>query len=181
VKYIPPKRGTDSSTQVAESELLDFDTELKPVLDFLIKRTIDTAVYASEKECDLDRIQKYQREYENFIHLESQKGEQLRLENDRLTSQSKRKQLEYTLGIAESAMLKIISIQISRDLMTRILGSLSEANLQISEHYKEEAIHRPTETWNEYLDACMGTILRDATEISRVILQLGKTDHVFSN
>ena len=40
--YIPKKTGINIATQIEENELFDFDAEVKPILDILTSRALET-------------------------------------------------------------------------------------------------------------------------------------------
>ena len=81
--YIPAKIGVDTGTQVEEDELrmlFDFDEEVKPLLEVLVTKTIEQALFELERETELLNIYyqtlQYQKEQEiereEFRALEQQ-------------------------------------------------------------------------------------------------------------
>ncbi|KAJ7342149.1 hypothetical protein JRQ81_009191 [Phrynocephalus forsythii] len=43
--FIPEKTGSDESTQIEKGELFDFDIEVKPMLEVLVGKTIESKLY----------------------------------------------------------------------------------------------------------------------------------------
>lgn len=42
--YVPAKIGCDAFTQILEGELFDFDTEVQPILEALVGKTLEQAL-----------------------------------------------------------------------------------------------------------------------------------------
>ena len=55
--YIPAKIGMDTGTQIENSELFDFDLEVIPLLETLVAKTIEQAVFEVNSEEELRRIE----------------------------------------------------------------------------------------------------------------------------
>ena len=123
VRYIQPKTGVDSSTQVSETELLEFDQEVEPLVDFLVQRTITTAVFAMVKELNIKHVHAYQSEYEAILQQEQEKAEKLRFERHQAHERIQELSGDSNVKVAESALTKILSIQISRDLINGIMNT----------------------------------------------------------
>ncbi len=49
-RYVPKKTGVDSSTQVEDNELFDFDREVEPILNVLVTKTLELSSLEIEQE-----------------------------------------------------------------------------------------------------------------------------------
>lgn len=51
--FIPRKTGKDVATEILDGELFDFDSEVQPLLDMLIGKTLEQAVMELSEESEL--------------------------------------------------------------------------------------------------------------------------------
>merc|ERR1719321_295707 len=69
--FMPAKIGVDIDTQIEEGELFDFDTEVEPVLEVLVGKTLEQGMMEVLEEEELDSIRRHQDEYEQMRNAES--------------------------------------------------------------------------------------------------------------
>ncbi len=71
-KYIPRKTGIDKYTQVEdERELFVFDLEVAPMLEVIVRKTIEQAVVEVEQEFELNKLHDEVARYEEIMSNES--------------------------------------------------------------------------------------------------------------
>ncbi|CAD7959162.1 unnamed protein product [Amoebophrya sp. A120] len=58
-KFVPKKTGVDAATHIPEGELFKFDTEIEPVLNVLVTKTIEQAVMEVEEELEMQAMTAY--------------------------------------------------------------------------------------------------------------------------
>ncbi|KAG7199091.1 hypothetical protein KM043_017986 [Ampulex compressa] len=77
-KYCPAKTGQDACTQIEPGELFDYDTEVQPILEVLVGKTIEQALIEVLEEEEIATLKEQQRK---FLELRAaEKMEQRRLE-----------------------------------------------------------------------------------------------------
>jgi len=62
-KYVPKKTGLDKDTQIGDYDLFDYDTEVQPILNVLLTKTVEQALLEVEEETELDNIRKFKEQY----------------------------------------------------------------------------------------------------------------------
>jgi radial spoke head protein 3 len=67
---VPKKTGIDKITQIEDFDLFDYDTEVQPILNVLLSKSIDQAVLEVEEEHELEEIRKFKYEYHKRRQLE---------------------------------------------------------------------------------------------------------------
>ena len=67
---MPKKTGIDKITQIEDFDLFDYDTEVQPILNVLLSKSIDQAVLEVEEEHELEEIRKFKYEYHKRRQLE---------------------------------------------------------------------------------------------------------------
>eukprot|EP00758_Cryptobia_borreli_P006258 Tbor_TRINITY_DN5102_c1_g5::TRINITY_DN5102_c1_g5_i1::g.26338::m.26338 len=82
--YIPFKTGRDADTQILEGELFNFDTEVDPILDVLVGKTMEQAMLEVLQEEELEALRRQQNEFE-------QRRKEEMLETQKLEAQERRK------------------------------------------------------------------------------------------
>lgn len=85
--FVPKSSGHDADTQVEPGELFDFDFEVRPVLDVLVGKTLETALLEVLQEDELAAIRSRQEEFESIRNAEL-------AEVQRLEAEVKRRQAE---------------------------------------------------------------------------------------
>jgi len=85
--FVPAKIGYDKDTQIENGDLFDFDTEVIPILEVLVGKTLETSLYEVMEEEEIAALQKRQTDFEKMRNAEI-------AEVQRLESESKRKEDE---------------------------------------------------------------------------------------
>ncbi|KAF6205349.1 hypothetical protein GE061_019520 [Apolygus lucorum] len=98
-EFVPAKTGVDISTQIYPGELFHFDTEVKPILEVLVGKTIEQALVEVMEEDELAAIREQQRRFREIRDAEL--AEQGRLEEE---EKRKRKEMEMRLLEQEDAV-----------------------------------------------------------------------------
>lgn len=82
--YVPFKTGRDCETQIQDGDLFDFDTEVDPVLDVIVGKTLEQAMLEVMQEEEVELLRQQQLEFE-------QRRKEEVLESQRLEAAEKRK------------------------------------------------------------------------------------------
>lgn len=107
--YIPAKIGVDTSTQIEISELFDFDLEVIPLLETLVSKTIEQAVFEVQSEEELQSINEHIEKLE--MNQKEEKADNLTREKQYITNDIERKKYVDTVRQAK---------RVEYDLCTRI-------------------------------------------------------------
>lgn len=82
--YVPFKIGRDAETQIQDGDLFDFDTEVDPILDVLVGKTLEQAMLEAMQEAEVEDMRQQQ------LKFEQRRKEEV-LESQRLEAAEKRK------------------------------------------------------------------------------------------
>jgi hypothetical protein len=81
--YVPFKKGRDAETQIQDGELFHFDTEVDPILDVMVGKTLEQAMLEVLQEEEVELMRAQQQEFE-------QRRKEEVLESQRLEAAEKR-------------------------------------------------------------------------------------------
>uniref|UniRef100_A0A1B6DKY5 Radial spoke head protein 3 homolog n=1 Tax=Clastoptera arizonana TaxID=38151 RepID=A0A1B6DKY5_9HEMI len=93
--FVPAKIGVDVETQIYPGELFHFDTEVQPILEVLVGKTIEQALVEVLEEEELAAMREQQRRYKEIRLAE-------KAEEQRLEEQERRKREEAEKRIKEN-------------------------------------------------------------------------------
>lgn len=94
--YIPAKTGVDVSTEILDAELFDFDTEVQPILETLVGRSVEQALVEVMHEEELADMREQQQQ---FIALrEAEMAELRRLEAEEIRLHSEKVVFKFLLA-----------------------------------------------------------------------------------
>uniref|UniRef100_A0A6S8Z3R3 Uncharacterized protein n=1 Tax=Ditylum brightwellii TaxID=49249 RepID=A0A6S8Z3R3_9STRA len=120
--YMPAKMVADKSTQIEPGELFDFDTEVAPILDVLVEKSIETAVMELEQEeeiaslrrrqdlfemkrnAELAEVQRLEQEANKQINDDCQSGESKELNNESKGDEVQQSEETFTDKIAKDIL-----------------------------------------------------------------------------
>ncbi|XP_015117126.1 radial spoke head protein 3 homolog [Diachasma alloeum] len=99
--YIPGKTGLDAETQISPGDLFDYDSEVQPILEVLVGKTIEQALIEVLEEEEQTALREQQR---RFLELRAaEKAEQQRLEEEerRLREEKDRRVKQHEKAVHE--------------------------------------------------------------------------------
>ena len=79
IPYASPPAGKEVQTQIQVGELFDFDSEIQPLLDTLVGKTLRNAIMELSSENEIQSIQRKKKVYELKRQLELEELERLEL------------------------------------------------------------------------------------------------------
>lgn len=94
--FNPPKYGVDIETQIEEGELFDFKSEVEPILEVLMQKTLDQAQMELYEEDELNNMRAHRHLYEQRRNAELAECQRLEAEEQRLQDETTRRQLQWT-------------------------------------------------------------------------------------
>lgn len=94
-EYIPLKTGIDKDTQVEDvTELFDFNEEVKPLLEVIVHKTLEQALYEVDCEIHLMALDQEEKKYHDIMEKENQwvlKKERDMMEEEKVKQEKIRK------------------------------------------------------------------------------------------
>uniref|UniRef100_A0A3B1IEC2 Radial spoke head 3 n=1 Tax=Astyanax mexicanus TaxID=7994 RepID=A0A3B1IEC2_ASTMX len=130
--FIPAKSGKDVATQIEEGELFDFDTEVQPVLEVLIGKTVEQALLDVLEEEELASLRSQQRAFQELRNAELVEVQRLE-EQERRHREEKvrrlkqqREVLENERVIAEKIAARGFAQQYLADLLPSVYNTLRD-------------------------------------------------------
>ncbi|VDP75783.1 unnamed protein product [Echinostoma caproni] len=98
--FVPAKSGEDTSTQIYEGDLFNFDLEVIPILEVLIGKTVEQALLEVAEEEELGAIRDQQVAFEEIRQAELAEVQRL-MERDRRLREEKDKRKAEAIRVAE--------------------------------------------------------------------------------
>lgn len=129
--FVRAKIGFDVQTQIEHGDLFDFNTEVEPILEVLVGKTIHVAMLEIMQEEELEAIRLQQEEYETIRNVEM-------AEVQRLEAEIKRKQLEKERRVMQEKKRledrrRLEEIIAARQFTTQFLGELHTSVFDVLE------------------------------------------------
>lgn len=96
-RFIPSKNGTDIETQIWDGDLFDFDTEVEPILQVIVGKTLEQSRMEVLEEEELKSMKKHQLEFERLRDAELLEAQRLEEEERRREEEIRRRKQELTI------------------------------------------------------------------------------------
>uniref|UniRef100_A0A1A8N0F5 Radial spoke head 3 homolog n=1 Tax=Nothobranchius pienaari TaxID=704102 RepID=A0A1A8N0F5_9TELE len=128
--YIPTKSGKDAETQIEDGELFDFDSEVQPVLEFLVGKTIEQSLLEVLEEEELATLRAQQRAFRELRNNELaevqrlQEQERRRKEEKERRVAQQRERLRMEKETIEKITARVFSQQYLAGLLPAVFSSL---------------------------------------------------------
>ena len=114
--FIPCKTGFDAETQVDVDELFDFDSEVEPILEILVGKTLEHAMMEVLEEEESFAIRKHQEEFRQQRNIELS-------EVQRLEAQARRREEEKSRRIQQEEQRVVHEAQVLNKVAARAFAS----------------------------------------------------------
>ncbi|XP_055607601.1 radial spoke head protein 3 homolog A isoform X2 [Uranotaenia lowii] len=92
--YVPQKVGSDVATQILEGDLFDFDTEVQPIIEVLVGRTIEQALVEVLHEEEIAEIKRQQQQILALREAELSELRRLEIEDQKIQAERERRILQ---------------------------------------------------------------------------------------
>lgn len=93
-EFIPIKKGIDMETQIEDDELFDFDTEVEPILQVLVGKSVEQGRMEVIEEDEIEDLRKHQIAYEQVRDAELLEVQRLEAEEIRRQEEADRRNLQ---------------------------------------------------------------------------------------
>lgn len=130
--FVRAKIGFDVETQIENGDLFDFNTEVEPILEVLVGKTIHVAMLEIMQEEELEAIRLQQEEFETIRNVELAEVQRLEaeikrksLEKERRLAQE-RKRLEDRRRLEETVAARQFTSQFLGELHVNVFDTLEE-------------------------------------------------------
>uniref|UniRef100_A0A182JSY8 Radial spoke head protein 3 n=1 Tax=Anopheles christyi TaxID=43041 RepID=A0A182JSY8_9DIPT len=110
--YIPAKTGCDASTEILDGELFDFDTEVQPIIEVLVSRTLEQALVEVLHE---EEIAEMKQQQQTILALREAELAELR----RLEQEERKRQAERDRRFLQDK----IALDLDREMQERITAA----------------------------------------------------------
>ncbi|XP_063975798.1 radial spoke head protein 3 homolog [Diachasmimorpha longicaudata] len=89
--YVPGKTGLDAETQISPGDLFDYDSEVQPILEILVGKTIEQALIEVLEEEEQTALREQQRRFQELRVAEKVEQQRLEEEERRLREEKNRR------------------------------------------------------------------------------------------
>jgi hypothetical protein len=136
--FVPMSSGLDTSTQIDNGDLFDFDLEVQPILDVLIGKTLEISVLEVMEEYELEQIQARRETFEQVRNAEVAEVQRLEAEAKRKHGEKQRRIDEQQKRLkAQAEMEKRLAAQASSKQYLSSLHSKVFSSLVESGHFAD--------------------------------------------
>lgn len=130
--YVPAKTGVDTTTQILEGDLFDFDIEVKPILEVLVGKTVEQALLEVMEEEELANLRSQQRAFEELRNAELVEQQRLE-EQERRHREEKERRMRQQREIvkkeketSDKIAARAFAQSYLADLVPTVFGTLSD-------------------------------------------------------
>ncbi|KAG8232417.1 hypothetical protein J437_LFUL012848 [Ladona fulva] len=126
--YIPAKTGLDAETQIYPGDLFDFDTEVRPLLEVLVGKTIETSLMEVLEEEELAALRAQQRRFQELRAAELAEKQRLEEQERRLREEKERRvaQRRAAREAQKEAERRVAAAVLTRGYLVDLLPSVLE-------------------------------------------------------
>lgn len=104
--FIATKTGKDTSTQIDNGDLFDFDLEVEPLLEVLVGKTIHVSMLELMQEEELEAIRREQEQFEDVRNVELAEVQRLEAEARRKAQEKDRRVAQEKQRLADRTVLE---------------------------------------------------------------------------
>jgi radial spoke head protein 3 len=104
--FVATKTGKDTSTQIDNGDLFDFDLEVEPLLEVLVGKTIHVSMLELMQEEELEAIRREQEQFEDIRNVELAEVQRLEAEARRKAQEKDRRVAQERQRVADRTVLE---------------------------------------------------------------------------
>ncbi|XP_019697680.2 radial spoke head protein 3 homolog isoform X3 [Harpegnathos saltator] len=138
-RYCAPKTGQDACTQIEPGELFDYDTEVQPILEVLVGKTIEQALIEVLEEEEIAALREQQRRFLELRDAEKAEEQRLAEQDRRLREQKDRrlKQQEQAMEVQQETEERVAAAVLLTGYIAELLPAVLEG-LKMSGYLLDE-------------------------------------------
>ena len=167
--FIPMKTGVDVETQIYEGDLFDFDTEVEPILEVLVGKTLEQSMMEVMEEEELHNMRAHQEHFEQIRNAELAETQRLEEAEKRRSQEKERRVQQEKERVAREAQ---VTEKVAARSFTK--GFLAELQSSVVNHLQDAGFfYDPleAEVTNEFMPWLMDSMAEklDMLEVARAI------------
>eukprot|EP00761_Pharyngomonas_kirbyi_P003324 gb/GECH01003328.1/.p1 GENE.gb/GECH01003328.1/~~gb/GECH01003328.1/.p1 ORF type:complete len:315 (+),score=75.70 gb/GECH01003328.1/:1-945(+) len=130
--FVPQKSGEDVGTQIEDGELFDFDTEVEPLVEVIVGKTLEQSVLEVMQEDEMEQLEQQQQEYERKRNMELAETQRLEAAEQRRWEEKERRKEQERKRVAQEreARHKLTAMATAKSVMrtmeTKVMDDLTE-------------------------------------------------------
>ncbi|XP_055535837.1 radial spoke head protein 3 homolog A isoform X2 [Wyeomyia smithii] len=147
--YIPQKLGCDAATEILDGELFDFDTEVQPIIDVLVGRTIEQALIEVLHEEEIAEMKRQQQQIMAIREAELAELRRLELEDRKLQAEKERRILQDKIAqnLDREMQERITASKLLQGRIDNLMPSVIDAVENIKDDRDREDFERQIAPW----------------------------------
>jgi hypothetical protein len=132
---MPAKIGVDIDTQIEEGDLFDFDSEVEPVLEVLVGKTLEQSMMEVLEEEELESLRRHQEDFEKRRNAEMLEVQRMEAAEKRRSDEMERRmqqqvaQREQDLSMMKKIISRSIAVSHLSSLKDRAFAHLNDAGV----------------------------------------------------
>jgi hypothetical protein len=133
--FMPAKIGVDIDTQIEEGDLFDFDSEVEPVLEVLVGKTLEQSMMEVLEEEELESLRRHQEDFEKRRNAEMLEVQRMEAAEKRRSDEMERrmeqqvKKQKQDLSTMKKIVCRSIAVSHLSSLKDRAFASLNDAGV----------------------------------------------------
>lgn len=139
---VPQKKGVDAETQIWDDDLFDYDSEVEPIINVLVFKTLEQARLEVDEAAEIQSIKQFKDECRRKREAEKEDWKsQVREEQERLAH--KNEVLAHARGLCiqqETAVRKLQCVHVAKKYLTRVLHSSISSVIE-SNYWQSEKLN----------------------------------------
>ncbi|XP_053686515.1 bromodomain-containing protein DDB_G0280777 [Sabethes cyaneus] len=147
--YVPQKIGRDVATEILDGELFDFDTEVQPIIEVLVGRTIEQALIEVLHEEEIAEMKRQQQQIMAIREAELAELRRLELEDRKLMAEKERRILQDKIAqnLDREMQERITASKLLQGRIDNLMPSVIDAVENIKDEKDREDFERQIAPW----------------------------------
>ncbi|XP_058835722.1 radial spoke head protein 3 homolog B isoform X2 [Topomyia yanbarensis] len=147
--YVPQKVGQDIGTEILEGELFDFDTEVQPIIEVLVGRTIEQALIEVLHEEEIAEMKRQQQQIMAIREAELAELRRLEIEDRKLIAEKERRVLQDKIAqdLDREMQERITASKLLQGRIDDLLPDVLNAVENIKDERDREEFERQITPW----------------------------------
>lgn len=147
--YVPQKQGQDVATEILDGELFDFDTEVQPIVEVLVGRTIEQALIEVLHEEEIAEMKRQQQQIMAIREAELAELRRLELEDRKLTAEKERRILQDKIAqdLDREMQERITASKLLQGRIDTLLPDILDTVENIKDEKDREEFERQIAPW----------------------------------
>lgn len=173
--FMPAKTGVDKETQIEAGDLFQFDTEVDPILEVLVGKTLEQAMDEVLEEEELENIRAHKARFEQQRNAELAEVQRLEAQAKRAKEEKERRVAEerQRVGEEEEVMEKVAARGFAKSFLNDLHQSVFDQLIETG-HFYDPVAQEVEQQFLPWLHELVSTRLQKAqmaNEVAVAVLQ----------